>query len=103
MQGPTIAAPPATPATPPPPAHVAAPPPPASPPSPPQCTPPLAQCGGQCMDILNSAINCGACGRACPNAGRCVAGTCIDKADKTYIVSQIFLPTKSWDPWEIDI
>ena len=28
------------------------------------------------MDLTSSAMNCGACGRACPGGGRCVAGMC---------------------------
>jgi hypothetical protein len=34
-------------------------------------------CNGQCVDLLTSNTNCGACGRSCVTAGNtCVAGSC---------------------------
>lgn len=33
-------------------------------------------CSGLCVDTLSNASHCGACGRACPMAQSCVAGSC---------------------------
>jgi hypothetical protein len=34
-------------------------------------------CGGQCVDVLTSTQDCGACGHACATGGKCANGTCI--------------------------
>ncbi len=41
----------------------------------PPCTPPLVACNGQCVDLQNDPLNCGACGKICPS-NICVAGVC---------------------------
>lgn len=42
----------------------------------PLCTPPLVQCGTQCVDLNSDPQNCGHCGHACPT-GLCQGGTCV--------------------------
>jgi hypothetical protein len=43
------------------------------------------QCGvdGACVDLMQSSLNCGECGKACPTAASCVAGTCQCGAGRT--------------------
>src|SRR5690606_23311965 len=33
-------------------------------------------CGGVCVDTMTNAMNCGACGTACPTGSSCTAGAC---------------------------
>ncbi len=33
-------------------------------------------CSGACIDVLSSAMNCGACGNACPTGATCSMGAC---------------------------
>jgi hypothetical protein len=51
----------------------------------PPCTPPLTQCGNECVDLATSTANCGACGLVCPaqvnafpacSGGVCGQGAC---------------------------
>jgi hypothetical protein len=36
----------------------------------------LLECNGACVDPLNDADNCGACGNVCANGALCGGGTC---------------------------
>jgi hypothetical protein len=40
------------------------------------CNPPMAVCGGTCVDLRSDASNCGACGNACAMGAPCMAGQC---------------------------
>ena len=42
----------------------------------PLCTPPLVNCGGQCVDLNSDPLNCGKCFNQCPS-GICQAGQCV--------------------------
>jgi hypothetical protein len=46
----------------------------------PACTPSQACCGGTCVDLQTSILNCGACGRVCSSTGvataSCAGGLC---------------------------
>ncbi|KAH7423901.1 hypothetical protein KP509_12G080100 [Ceratopteris richardii] len=35
-------------------------------------------CRGRCRNVHNDAMNCGACGRFCPQGYVCCAGSCVD-------------------------
>jgi Cys-rich repeat protein len=41
-----------------------------------QCPTGQQSCGGQCVDVLSDAQNCGNCGNACNAGSACQAGTC---------------------------
>lgn len=45
-----------------------------------RCKDGLASCGKQCVDILGSRANCGACGNTCPAGHSCCGGSCVDLA-----------------------
>ncbi|GEM_PF-1549016 len=42
----------------------------------PACPLGTVECAGGCVDLQQSAANCGACGAACPAGASCVAGAC---------------------------
>jgi hypothetical protein len=42
----------------------------------PSCTPPLAQCGTQCVDLQSDPSNCGGCGQRCGTNAQCNLGRC---------------------------
>lgn len=44
--------------------------------SPQPCPTPLAECGGQCVDVQTDPRHCGECGRACRVGEACTGGTC---------------------------
>jgi hypothetical protein len=44
--------------------------------SPQPCPKPLVECGGQCVDIQSSHLDCGACGRTCAAGEVCLGAAC---------------------------
>lgn len=42
----------------------------------PLCDPPLVACNGQCVDLNNDPMHCGACNNQCPS-GICQSGQCV--------------------------
>jgi len=56
------------------------------------CMPGWTLCGGTCLTLDSDALNCGACGKACPQDESCVAGACAADCTK-----QLHAATP--DPW----
>ncbi|MCH9682107.1 MAG: hypothetical protein K0V04_11785 [Deltaproteobacteria bacterium] len=41
------------------------------------CDPPLAACGGECVDTQINVVHCGACNQACTSSQVCFEGECV--------------------------
>ena len=41
------------------------------------CNPPLAICGGACVDVMRDPHNCGVCSKSCMSGENCFGGACV--------------------------
>src|SRR5687768_10183585 len=55
------------------------PPPAGTPPAPPECAAPQTTCGQNCANLALDDLNCGSCGKACPEGEACANGACFPR------------------------